>query len=334
MGVNYKLELVDSIKILMGSCLNDEQMQHLNMVLMTLLKNYDISQKSTELVVYDNRNEKMVDYFIGSLNLAGKAYGTQQRYKEAATIMLDTLGKTYSDISEFDMLCYFSKLSKRVTKCTYNNYRTYINQFFSFLVKKKYIQYNPMSDIEKVKEDRIIRKAFSNAEIEKMKQHVTSIRDMAIIEMLLSTGCRIGELCSINKDDISGDEIIIYGQKGKKYRKVFINDVAMYHLNNYLSTRTDNEEALFVTLRNDSKGCPKRVTPGSLQNMCRKLSARSGVENIHPHRFRRTLATRLDNKGVPIQEISVILGHENIETTRIYCNINQESLKLKHKLYS
>lgn len=332
--MDNKCKIIDYVKAVMYESLNEEQMQKLNNVLITVLDKYDVDEKSTDLVVYDDTNEKALKFFTGILKMQAKSDGTIEQYITAARKCMDTIGKNYKDISEFDMKKYFADLSTNVSCSTYNNYIHYTNQFFRWLHEDGYILVNPMSKIKVVSEGKVIKKPYTNAEMSCLRDNSKSLRDKALITFLYSTGLRISEALRLNRSDVVNNQVIAFG-KGRKERYVAINDVARYYLNQYLESRTDNEEALFVTLKN-AKGYdhPTRFSKSGAEDMFRKLGRKCGIEKVHPHRFRRTLCCSLLEKGMPIQEVQVVLGHADISTTTLYNYVNPEQLQSKLSVFS
>ena len=327
-------KILETIKIFMSEVLDESQMSKLSNTLISVLKDYDVTRKNTELAIYDDSNEKLLKFFTGMLKMQSKSENTIEQYILATRKCLETIGKNFNDINDFDMISYFSRLSTTVSCRTYNNYIRYINQFFKWLHEDGYIQINPMRKIKIVKEEKVIKKPFTNAERDCLKDNAETLRDKALITFLYSTGCRISEALALNRCDVIHDQVVVFG-KGRKERTVSINDVARYYLNLYLESRTDNEEALFITLKNaKGKDHPTRLTKGAAEDMFRKLGEKCGIENVHPHRFRRTLCCSLLEKGMPIQEVQVVLGHSNINTTTIYNYVNPNTLQNKLSVLS
>lgn len=327
--MDEKYKILQQIKMIMCEDLNADQIIKLNNTLISVLDNYDVTLKSTDLVVYDDTNEKALQFFTGILKMQSKSDGTIDQYISATRKCLNEIGKNYKDINDFDMTKYFANLFSTVSSRTYNNYIRYINQFFKWLHDDGYIPINPMRKIKIVKEDKVVKKPFTNAERDCLKDNANNLRDKALITFLYSTGCRISEALALNRQDVKTDQVIVFG-KGRKERIVSINDVARYYLDLYLTSRTDNEEALFVTNKNaKGKDHPERLTKNAAEDMFRKLGRKCGIENVHPHRFRRSLCCSLLEKGMPIQEVQIVLGHSNINTTTIYNYVNPVTLQNK-----
>lgn len=327
--MDEKYKILEYVKTIMSQDLDSHQINKLSNTLITILDRYDVTEKTTDLTIYDDTNEKALQFFTGILKMQSKSDGTIEQYISSARKCINAIGKNYKDINEFDMTKYFAHLSTSVSCRTYNNYIRYINQFFKWLHDDGYIQTNPMRKIKIVKEDKIVKKPFTNAERDCLKDNAETLRDKALITFLYSTGCRISETLALNKSDVVNNQVIVFG-KGRKERIVNINDVARYYLNLYLESRTDDEEALFVTLKNaKGKTHPERLSKNGAEDMFRKLGKKCGIENVHPHRFRRSLCCSLLEKGMPIQEVQIVLGHSNINTTTIYNYVNPQTLQNK-----
>lgn len=327
--MDEKYKILEYVKTVMSQDLDSHQINKLSNTLITILDRYDVTEKTTDLTIYDDTNEKALQFFTGILKMQSKSDGTIEQYISSARKCINAIGKNYKDINEFDMTKYFAHLSTSVSCRTYNNYIRYINQFFKWLHDDGYIQTNPMRKIKIVREDKTIKKPFTNAERDCLKDNAETLRDKALITFLYSTGCRISETLALNKSDVVNNQVIVFG-KGRKERIVNINDVARYYLNLYLESRTDDEEALFVTLKNaKGKTHPERLSKNGAEDMFRKLGKKCGIKNVHPHRFRRSLCCSLLEKGMPIQEVQIVLGHSNINTTTIYNYVNPVTLQNK-----
>lgn len=327
--MDEKYKILEYVKTIMSQDLDSHQINKLSNTLITILDRYDVTEKTTDLTIYDDTNEKALQFFTGILKMQSKSDGTIEQYISSARKCINAIGKNYKDINEFDMTKYFAHLSTSVSCRTYNNYIRYINQFFKWLHDDGYIQTNPMRKIKIVKEDKIVKKPFTNAERDCLKDNAETLRDKALITFLYSTGCRISETLALNKSDVVNNQVIVFG-KGRKERIVNINDVARYYLNLYLESRTDDEEALFVTLKNaKGKTHPERLSKNGAEDMFRKLGKKCGIKNVHPHRFRRSLCCSLLEKGMPIQEVQIVLGHSNINTTTIYNYVDPQTLQNK-----
>ena len=211
-----------------------------------------------------------------------------------------------------------------------DNIRLVFSSFFSWLNAKGYISKNPAAGLDPIKTEKRIKKPLSDTELEKLRRKCRLERDLALIECLYSTGVRVSELIALNRKDINFDsmDMVVYG-KGAKERETYLTAASCMHLQEYLDSRTDNNEALFVSL----KAPHKRLTVSGVEEVLRRLGRQTGIDKVHPHRFRRTMATNILNKGMPIEEVKEILGHVKLDTTMIYCQISRENVRHSHRKY-
>lgn len=290
------------------------------------LDEFDISHIGSELP----EKEDLLDSYINAKRVSGRSEKTLVRYRYIIERFLRSVKVRTRDVTTEHVRNYFSAEMKRgVSERTVDGIRQILGGYFAWLEYEKLIIRNPIRNIESIKHLKKERPALSYAETEVLKRNCRSIRDNAIISFLLATGCRISEVTSLNRDDINLDagECIVLG-KGNKERTVFLDDVAVLTLREYLSSRKDINRALFIGKRN------QRLLPGGVRAMLKKLASESGVENVHPHRFRRTMVTRLLNRGMPIQEVAVIVGHENVGTTMEYYSSNKSRIKNSYRMYT
>ena len=320
------MNLILDIVTGMSGCLNKEQTDKLKVVLSQCLKNYDIVEKTTEIALpYQSQNTELLKRYFAWKSTEGMSVRSLKSYKFIVDKALNEIQKPIPEITEDDLFMYLSMLKYNGAKDTYlRNVRNYLSALFNWLFSKKLIANNPMNGISPIKIDKTIKEAFSSVELEKLRRATKNTRDLAIVELLYASGMRVSEMEALNRSDIDlvNKAVKVYG-KGGKERWVYINDTAAYYVDAYLRSRTDNDFALFVGLRKPYT----RLDVSAIQRMLRELGKRTGIKKVHPHRFRRTLATDLLRKGMTIEEVSMILGHEKIDTTMGYCNINQQSVK-------
>ena len=276
----------------------------------------------------------MQDYlqeFLDVKALEGCSKATIENYRFNLNKFLLGVGKNPTEIVTQDIRKYLAdyKRERGVSNTTLDNMRRVFQSFFTWMHREGYVLKDPCAAVNKIRADKIIKNPYSDEEMELMREAAKNLREKAIIEVLYSTGMRIGELEKLNKDDIDfvNGKAIVFG-KGAKEREVYFNVKAQLALKKYLENRNDTNEALFVGLQSPYN----RLKVSTYEKILRELGGRCGV-HCHPHRFRRTCATILLNKGMPIQEVSKILGHAKLETTMIYCEINQQSVAANHKKY-
>ena len=270
--------------------------------------------------------------FLEAKTIEGCSLRTIQLYKVTVGRMLQTLTQSIRKISTEDMRIYLSEYQKinSCSKVTIDNIRRNISSFFSWLEEENYILKSPMRRIHKIKTNQQVKEVISDEEIEKMRDQCYCKRDLAILDFLYSTGIRVGELVNLNISDINFEEreCIVFG-KGGKERKVYFDAKAKIHLQNYLAVRNDSNPALFVTLDAPST----RLKISGVEIRMRELGRKSLVNKIYPHKFRRTMATRAIDKGMPIEQVQKILGHSQIDTTMQYAMVNQSNVKNAHQKY-
>ena len=269
--------------------------------------------------------------FLDVKALEGCSKATIENYKFNLNKFLLGVEKDPTEIATQDIRKYLAdyKRERGVSNTTLDNMRRVFQSFFTWMHREGYIIKDPCAAVNKIRADKIIKNSYSDEEMELMREAAKNLREKAIIEVLYSTGMRIGELEKLNKDDIDfvNGKAIVFG-KGAKEREVYFNVKAQLALKKYLENRNDTNEALFVGLQSPYN----RLKVSTYEKILRELGGRCGV-HCHPHRFRRTCATILLNKGMPIQEVSKVLGHAKLETTLIYCEINQQSVAANHKKY-
>ena len=270
--------------------------------------------------------------FLEAKTIEGCSLRTIQFYKVTVGRMLQTLTQSIRKITTEDMRTYLSEYQKihSCSKVTIDNIRRNISSFFSWLEEENYILKSPMRRIHKIKTNQQVKEVITDEEIEKMRDQCFCKRDLAILDFLYSTGIRVGELVNLNISDINFEEreCIVFG-KGGKERKVYFDAKAKIHLQNYLVNRNDRNPALFVTL-----DAPyTRLKISGVEIRMRELGKKSLVNKIYPHKFRRTMATRAIDKGMPIEQVQKILGHSQIDTTMQYAMVNQSNVKNAHQKY-
>lgn len=323
MEERFRSELLENLGMLDKSAV-----EQVDRVLTGLFSRYTVGTKSNEVIVYDGNNNKILGRYLASMRLEGKSEQTMEQYKRAIQKMLDNIGKPLKDITTNDIRYHLSMYQsvRKVSKATLDNERRYLSAFFAWVTAEEYVVKNPMLRIKKVKEDKKIKKAFSDYEIEKLRENCKNKKEKAIIEFFLSTGCRVSEVVGLDIKDVDFDkgECTVFG-KGSKERTVYLTEKSIYYLKEYLGSRKKESQVLFA----NKSG--KRWSKQSIEKCLKNLGKRAVVDNVHPHRFRRTFATNALNKGMPIQYVQKILGHKSMDTTLIYCVLDMESIKLEHK---
>lgn len=287
---------------------------------------------SYELEYIGDQSDLTKDYvkaFLDAKAIEGRSEKTIERYRYLLGRLFECIHVPATQVTTYHLRGYLMDEKNRgISEGTLEGLRSVMCSFFGWLWKEGLLEKNPCANIAPIKQKKILRKPYTPEDIEKLKE-VADTRDKAIISMLLSTGCRISEVCGLNRDDIDFQklECKVLG-KGNKERKVYIDGVTAMLLKRYLKTRKDIAQALFV-----GKGT-QRMTPHGVRKMLNTVAERAGVEHVHPHRFRRTLATNLINRGMPIQEVAAVLGHDKIDTTMKYIFIEDENVKSAYRKYA
>ena len=306
--------------------------EELKNVLYCVLSGYEITEKTRELRNVNGGWEEELGEFLVRKRVEGRSEGTIQQYNQHLRRMLRYIDKSVGEITEADLFMYISmyKKQREVSNGYLDNIRLVFSSFFSWLSNKGYIGKNPAAGLDPIRTEKRIKKPLSDTELERIRRKCAIERDLALIECLYSTGVRVSELVSLNRKDIDFDglKLVVYG-KGAKERETYLTEASCMHLKEYLDTRTDGNEALFVSL----KAPHERLTVSGVEEILRRLGRSTGIEKVHPHRFRRTMATNILNKGMPIEEVKEILGHTKLDTTLIYCQISKENVRHHHKKY-
>ena len=259
------------------------------------------------------------------MRLEGHSDRTLEQYRDAVVKLLEDIPKDFAEIRTNDIRFHLAKYQSthKVSSVTVDNKRRFLSTFFAWLTAEEIISKNPMLRIKRIKQKKVDKKPFSAAEMEKIRDCLKTSREKALVEFMLSTGCRVSEVAHLRMENIDfrTGECTVLG-KGNKERTVYISDNAMYYLQRYLAERSWNASSpLFLNKRGTG------MSKCSIEHLVRQIGRRAGVEKVHPHRFRRTMATNAAKRGLPIQYIQAILGHSKIDTTMIYCSVSKESVK-------
>lgn len=315
------------VKILneMAEYLSISQMKKLQEVLLENLQ-------EPEEVISESTNFDYLDMFIAAKKIEGCSDRTVTYYKSTVEHLLKSIDTPIRKITTDEIRSYLARYQEKggCSKTTVDNIRRNISSFFSWLEEEDYILKSPMKRIHKIKTVQPVKETISDELIEKLRDACLCKRDLAMVDLLYSTGIRVGELVRLNIDDISFEEreCVVFG-KGDKERRVYFDAKAKLHLQDYLKERKDNNPALFVTL-----DAPyERLRISGVEIRIRNLGRSINVEKIHPHKFRRTMATRAIDKGMPIEQVQKILGHSQIDTTMQYAMVNQSNVKNAHRKY-
>ena len=325
-----KEKIISEIIREMLSSLNNEQISKLKTTLEIYL--YNVSIEAKQDGDKDKEDVNYLEVFLSAKRIEGCSEKTLIYYKNTIQQMLDSIGKSVCTIVTEDLRTYLAEYQKekQSSKVTIDNIRRIFSSFFSWLEDEDYIIKSPVRRIHRIKAASTIKETYTDEQLESMRDNCDNPRDLALIDILASTGMRVGELVLLNRDDISFDEreCIVFG-KGDKERMVYFDARTKIHLQNYLDSRTDNNEALFVSL----KAPYNRMKIGGIELRLREMGKRLNIEKVHPHKFRRTLATVAIDKGMPIEQLQKLLGHQRIDTTLQYAMVKQSNVKIAHRKY-
>lgn len=323
-----KQELINTVLSQMMPYLNNDQAARLQEVLEHSLFRVTVTQDETP------REDTILplDTFIAAKKIEGCSEKTLVYYRKIVQDMLDGVGKPAQQIMTDDLRKYLSDYQeqRKASKVTIDNIRRILSSFFSWLEDEDYILKSPVRRIHKVKTAKVVKDTYSDEALEKMRDGCGNLRDLAIIDMLASTGMRVGELVLLNREDINFEEreCVVLG-KGNKERVVYFDARTKIHLQNYLDSRSDSNSALFVGLRAPHN----RLSIGGVESTLRELGQVLSIPKVHPHKFRRTLATTAIDKGMPIEQVQQLLGHQKIDTTLHYAMVKQQNVKQAHRKY-
>ena len=331
-------KIIEKVVTEMAPHLDQSQLEHLSNVLYVNFHGLEVQEQCTEVVPAGMEgDEAKIRMFVASKKAVNRQTNTLKQYSREICNMLAFLGKRIEDITGMDLRYYYGVMREQrgIKMSTMQTRLHYLSSFWDFLTSEELVRSNPVKKVGMLKLEKTIKKPYSAADMEALRTSCSTLRDRALVEFLYSTGVRVSELVALNVGDIEmgRQELIVYG-KGSKERKTYLTDSAKFYLRRYLQTRSaeegSNDRPLFVTLNNPHD----RLTVAGVQYMLRQLGRRAGVENVHPHRFRRTIATDLLNRGMPIEQVKEFLGHEKLDTTMIYCMVKEDSVRTSHKRYA
>lgn len=326
-----KTTLINEICRQMKQHLSPEQNRILENTLHQIFTNYNLpdddSQKELES---QQNNRRLINLFIAAKKIEGCSENTLTYYANTLMLMAKSIQKNICDISTNDLRLYLSNYqnTRHSSKITLDNIRRIMSSFFAWLEDEDYILKSPVRRIHKVKTTQLVKETLSDEHLEQLRDQCSHPRDLAMIDLLISTGVRVGELVKLNRNDINFEEreCIVLG-KGDKERQVYFDAKTKVHLQQYLKTRTDTNPALFVSLKSPWQ----RLSIAGVEHFLTNLGTKSHIQHVYPHKFRRTMATMAIEKGMPIEQVQKLLGHAKIDTTLHYAIVNQVNVKLAHK---
>ena len=324
-----KQEFVNEVLQQMLQCMDNAQIKQLEKVLKHTLFHYKMERDDS---ITEEENIDLKKAFLAAKRIEGCSEKTLRYYQNTIDTMLEGIGKSIVQISTDDLRKYLTnyQMEKGLSKVTVDNVRRILSSFFSWLEDEDYILKSPVRRIHKIKTAINIKETYSDEALELMRDNCDASRDLAMIDLLASTGMRVGEMVLLNRADINfiDRECIVFG-KGDKERIVYFDARTKLHLEEYLKQREDDNPALFVSL----KAPFNRLEIGGVEVRLRELGKKLKIPKVHPHKFRRTLATMAIDKGMPIEQLQQLLGHRRIDTTLQYAMVKQSNVKLAHKKY-
>ena len=325
-----KQKIINEISSNMVNFLNNEQLEQLKEALEHSLYNCEVvtSNHANDTIT----NKKFLELFITAKKIEGCSIRTTNYYEMILKRLLKNIKFSVKKITTDDLRNYLSNYQQNsnASKVSIDNIRRILSSFFNWLENENYILKSPMRRIHKIKTVKVVKETYSSEVMQIIRDNCTHVRDIAIIDLLASTGMRVGELVLLNRFDIdfNNKECIVFG-KGDKERKVYFDSTTKIHLIRYLNSRTDKNDALFV-----SKLKPyNRLQISGVEIVLRKLGKKIGVARVHPHKFRRTLATNAIDKGMPVEQVQKLLGHTKIDTTMQYAMVDQNNVKNSYRKY-
>jgi site-specific recombinase XerD len=327
-----KDKLITEIQASMASVLNPAQLVELRRVLTYHLHNVEVTERKASDPQEIAENGGLLEVFIAAKRIEGCSEKSLKYYDSTIRQMTDSIKKPMREITTDDLRVYLADYQKErnSSKATIDNIRRIFSSFFGWLEDEDYILKSPVRRIHKIKAEKTIKDTFSDEGLELLRDACAEVRDLAMIDLLASTGMRVGELVGLNREDINFHEreCVVFG-KGNTERLVYFDARTKIHLQNYLDGRDDDNPALFVSLTLPRE----RLMIGGVETRLREIGKRADMQKVHPHKFRRTLATRAIDKGMPIEQVQRLLGHVKIDTTMTYAMVNQTNVKNSHRKF-
>ena len=322
--------VVSKLRVCLDGKLSPQQLKAVEQTVILILEDYDINEKSVDQE--ELSDDGLIARFISAKKVEGCSPRTLKYYETTITHAVTYIGKNILRIDTDDLRKYLSDYQEQrlSSKNTIDNIRRILSSFYAWLEDEDIVIKSPVRRIHKVKSGSVVKDTFSDEELEVIRDNCDNIRDLAMIDLLSSTGMRVGELVNLNREDVDLNqrECIVLG-KGDKQRVVYFDARTKLHLEEYLSERNDSNDSLFVSLNEPHS----RLSIGGIESRIKTIGFRSNLNNVHPHKFRRTLATQAIDKGMPIEQVQKLLGHVRIDTTLHYAMVNQSNVKISHRRY-
>ena len=327
-----KEQFIKSVEEAVGGFLSQGQIAKLSEGLSECMQGYELTRKETSDEKCKRENGELLQAFLAAKKIEGCSEKTVHYYQSSVEKLFVNVVKNVTDMTTNDIRNYLAENQrlKNLSKVTIDNLRRIFSSFFAWLEDEDYIPKSPVRRIHKVRTDSLVKEVLTDENIEILRDSCIELRDVAMIDLLSSTGMRVGELVKMNRDDIDFQErqCVVFG-KGNKEREVYFNARAKIHLKKYLNSRNDDNPALFVSLKSPHR----RLTISGVEVRLRKIGRIANIAKVHPHKFRRSLATMAIDKGMPIEQVQRLLGHVKIDTTLRYAMVNQTNVKMAHRKY-
>ena len=331
MSRDYRMDFIREVEVNLACRYDPEEIAMISNLVVKALEGYELTERCTELALRDDTNEKLIRRYRACLMIDGKSDRTAYQYVRTVTKLSETIRKPFPEMSAYDIRFFLAMEQDRgLSQRSLENTRANISAFFQWLTDDEIIQKNPVAKLKPIKCPDEIREPFSEVELDALRSSCLSKKERALIEILVSTGVRVSELAAMEVKDINLNTLavhVIHG-KGSKERMTYTTTVAAKHLIAYLKQRKEDGPALFY---NKDHG---PLCAGGIRKALNVIAKRSGVDHVHPHRFRRTFATNLAKRGMDIQEIQRLLGHSNINTTMVYVRTDDSKVQASYKRYS
>lgn len=331
MANDYRMSIIRTVETELVNHFAPEQVNLISHVLTKALAGYEITERCTSIEPYDDSNEQILRRYAACLLVYGKSEGTLKQYVRTCRKLYEAVGKPYTEMNANDVLYFLAKEMERGVKDqTRENQRANISAFFQWMTNEEIIPKNPVAQVKPIKCHKEVKTAFSDVEIDALRSACKSLKERALIEFLLSTGVRVNEVATMTMQDVNRDTLsvhVVHG-KGNKERLTYTTAVAMKHLLAYLHSRKEDGDTLFYNKNHEP------ISTDGIRYILNTIANRAGVDNVHPHRFRRTFATNLSRRGMPLQEIQILMGHRNTNTTMQYIATDDSRMNASYKKYT